>query len=80
MADLNFYAHRFLEKAGIPSTDRTGLADAKEAAKRGKLLPSEVLHIIAQSEQVLNATPVNAAKLFYSTWTFVHDFDHLFKL
>lgn len=77
VADLNFYAFRFLTRAGFTSTPRTGIADINNF--RGCILPVQLRQIESQYQKILNATPETADGLFYETWHFVHDFDHIFK-
>lgn len=86
VADLNFYAHRFLKKYGFNSKPQTGISDvliywAGPFPKTIKL-PAELnVHlqsIVTQYNKVLEATPETADQIFRDTWVFVHDFDHLF--
>lgn len=81
VADLNFYAYRFLTRAGLSSTPRTGLADidrhrAKAPPERW---PEQLDQIANQNFKIINATPETANELFRETWHFVHDFDHIFR-
>jgi len=77
VADLNFYAYRFLTRAALESTPRTGIADIDKY--RGLILPVQLAQIETQYRKILNATPETANALFYETWVFVHDFDHIFR-
>lgn len=82
VADLNFYAWRFLSRARLASTPRTGIADAMKYSG-GKSPPDNwpepLNEILNQYETILNATPKTADDIFRETWVFVHDFDHLFQ-
>jgi hypothetical protein len=80
VTDLNFYAFRFLERDGIPSSPKTGLKDAQFLVDCGRKACPELLWILERYQIVLQATPDTANDIFYSTWTFVHEFDELFKL
>lgn len=79
ITDLNFCAFRFLERAGIKSTPRTGLIDAATIKDAGRFLPDEIHQILIQHKLILNSTPETANEISIHTWKFVHDFDHLFK-
>lgn len=82
IADLNFYAYRFLILARLQSTPRTGIVDAMKYSG-GKSpppnWPEQLNDIFTQYEKILNATPKTADAIFRETWVFVHDFDHIFK-
>lgn len=72
VADLNWYAFRFLRKYGLMSSPKTGIADAMGL----QTPPPELQQIIQQYESIKTSTPETANALFYSTWVFLHDFDN----
>lgn len=72
VADLNWYAFRFMRKYGLPSSPKTGIADAIKLTYP----PPELQQIIQQYETIKTSTPESANALFYSTWRFLHDFDN----
>jgi len=81
IADLNFYAFRFLRVRGIKSTPQTGIVDAIEYKETAhvKSWPNELDAILIKYREVLRCTPSTANDTFYSTWIFVHNFDHILK-
>jgi len=72
VADLNWYAFRFMRKYGLPSSPKTGIADALGLPTP----PPELQQIIQQYQHIKTSTPETANDLFYSTWRFLHDFDN----
>jgi hypothetical protein len=72
VADLNWYAFRFMLKYGLPSSPKTGIADAIKLTDP----PPELQQIIQQYETIKTSSPKLANALFYSTWQFLHDFDN----
>lgn len=72
VADLNWYAFRFMRKYGLPSSPNTGISDAIGLTDP----PPELQQIIQQYKKIKTSTPESANDLFYSTWRFLHDFDN----
>lgn len=75
VVDLNFYAYRFLIKAGYLSSPRSGLQDAEDLIFQGVEVPSQIGEILFRYSLVLKANPETANDLFYDTWTFLHNYD-----
>lgn len=82
VADLNFYAWRFLKERGLECDPKTAILQAIKYASdkwQRQALPDEVFKILKQYSMVIDCEPKDANELFYSTWIFLHNFDSHFK-
>lgn len=81
ISDLNFYAWRFLARAGFECEPRTALLSAIKYRfePMTKPWPPQLNQIIEQYHIIKQSTPETANAIFYSTWVFVHDFDNQFN-
>ena len=76
VADLNWYAHRFLELHGTKCHYRQGISTAKQLSARGWTLRPELYKILDLYEKCSRLTPENANRFFYDTWIYLHDQDN----
>lgn len=76
VAELNWYAYRFLKISGFRIAHPVqGLEMARRVIGQKREIPPEIRQIVEWSTKLDSVTPENSEQIFKECWQFVHSFD-----